>query len=137
MIYVIGQGLTLTIIGMTIVIVFLALLVLLMVVMSGIIRRIERRKAEAASGEAGGFAEAPPVPEEGAETEEAEAEDYSEIAAAVGAYLRAGGVLPAPGGDKREDVAAVLAALAAAGAPVPKGNYNEVAAAVAAIRAYK
>ncbi len=120
----IGQGLTLTIIGMAIVFVFLSLLVLLMVILSGIVRRIEGKRAQEISTEA-------------ADGTETVSEDYSEIAAALGAYLRAGGVLPASGGDEREDVAAVLAAVAAAGGPVPKGNYNEVAAAIAAIRAYK
>ena len=129
-----GQGLTLTIIGMGIVIVFLALLVVLMVIMSGIVRRLEKRKAQKESAEPKEFAQVPPTTEA---AEEPEAGNYEEIAAAIGAYLRAGGVLPAPSGDQREDVAAVLAAVAAAGGPVPKGNYNEIAAAIAAVRAYK
>lgn len=130
----IGQGLTLTIIGMSIVIVFLTILVGLMAMMSGIVRNFERKRALAASEEAdesvGGISSV----EAGKEAEE---EDLSEIAAALGAYLKAGGVLPAPGGDGREDIAAVLAAVAAAGGPIFKGNYNEIAAAVSAIRAYK
>lgn len=119
----IGQGLTLTIIGMSIVFVFLAILVFLMTIMSRIVRNIDRKRSEALSVE---------------ETEvEGEDEGSPEIAAAIAAYLRAGGILPAPTGDKREDLAAVLAAIAAAGGPVPKGKYNEIAAAIAAVRAYK
>ncbi len=122
--HVFGQGLTLTIIGMVIVFVFLTLLVFLMAIMSGIIRKIEKKRTGTAKEDEGSAAR---------ET----VEDYSEIAAAIGKYLQAGGVLPSPTGDNREDVAAVLAAIAAAGGPVPKGNYNEIAAAIAAVRAYK
>lgn len=134
-----GQGLTLTILGMAIVFTFLALLVAVMIFMSGIIRRLENRrravKEGAAAPEAGkaeGAEEATAVPRH--------AWGHPappEIAAAIGAYARAGGVLPSDRGEGREDIAAVIASVARRGGPVPRGRYREIAAVVASLVSYK
>ena len=119
-----GQGLTLTIVGMVIVFLFLGILVLLMTVMSRIIRgssaRREAREAKAA--------EAPAYEE---------AEDLSEVAAALAMYVHRGGILPSMSGADSDEVAAALAAVAAAGGPVPRGNSREVAAAIAVAVSHK
>ena len=78
----IGQGLTLTVIGMAIVIFFLSLLVVMMVIMSRLVGRVERRRAEKA--EAPGDTAMPELPAElpKAPDQPAAEEDDSEIAAA-------------------------------------------------------
>jgi len=134
---VLEQGLTLTILGMAIVFTFLALLVTVMVVMSGIIRRVENKRRGAARAKADetetkeAGAERAAVTGEGApETEAAAAGSASpEVAAAIGAYLRAG--------KGREDIAAAIAVIASKGGAVPRERYREIAAAVAAAWSYK
>ena len=124
-----GQGLTLTIVGMVIVFLFLGILVLLMTIMSRIIGRISARR-EAKAAEA-------PVPEAREHEEAYEEEDLSAVAAALAMYVHSGGVLPSVSAAGKGDVAAALAAIAAGGGTVPKGNSREVAAAVAAVTSYK
>jgi sodium pump decarboxylase gamma subunit len=136
---VLGQGLTLTILGMAIVFTFLAILLAVMIFMSGIIRRLENRRR--------GAEQTAPPPEAG--TAEAAEEKVAvpkpagghpappEIAAAIGVYARAGGVLPSDRGEGREDVAAVIASVARRGGAVPRGRYREIAAAVASAVSYK
>lgn len=138
---VLEQGLTLTILGMAIVFTFLALLVTVMVVMSGIIRRVENKRGGAAGSKAAetetaaektetkeAGAERAAVAGEGApETEAAAASP--EVAAAIGAYLREG--------KGREDIAAAIAVIASRGGTVPRERYREIAAAVAAAWSYK
>lgn len=122
----IGQGLTLTIVGMVIVFIFLGILVVLMKSMSRIIQGIHaRREAEAARI---------PAPEAG---ENEAAEDLSEVAAAVAVYAYRTGTLPSAGGAGKEHIAAALAAIAAAGGPMPRGSSREVAAAIASITSHK
>jgi len=141
---VLEQGLTLTILGMAIVFTFLALLVTVMVVMSGIIRRVENKRRGAAGSKANetetaaektetkeAGAERAAVAGEGApETEAAAAGAASpEVAAAIGACLREG--------KGREDIAAAIAVIASGGGAVPRERYQEIAAAVAAAWSYK
>jgi hypothetical protein len=124
---------------MGIVIAFLTLLVFLMLLMSGAVKKIEeRRSAKTENAAAAGPQRTEELPHALDSAGRAGADGDSagraepEVAAALAAFLRDGGTLPAAAGRNREDVAAVLAALTAVGARVPRASRCEVAAAVAA-----
>jgi Na+-transporting methylmalonyl-CoA/oxaloacetate decarboxylase gamma subunit len=112
---------------MVIVFLFLGILVLLMTILSRIIQGIHaRREAKAAGVPAPEAEEHVAIEREGAYEE---SEDLSAVAAAVAMCFHRGA-------DKN-DIAAVLGAIAAAGGPVPRGKSREVAAAIAVVTSHK